>query len=94
MNENLTSIIITFLTLLFSGGAWKFYEFKIKNKRSLKKEETAYRDDLKIRVEKLEKLKESCNASLLQISTEMAGLKVRLDFIEKENQILKIKLQI
>ena len=35
MNENLTSILITVVTLMFSGGAWKFYEFLVKNKRTL-----------------------------------------------------------
>mgnify|MGYP003657315334 FL=1 len=53
MNENIIPIIITSLTVLFGAGAWKFYEFLIKNKREKEKEtlkeSMAYRDDLKTR---------------------------------------------
>ena len=38
MSDNVTSIIITALTLLFGGAAWKFYVFLIKNKIETKKE--------------------------------------------------------
>tara|TARA_R110000744_G_scaffold321174_2_gene427308 strand:- start:113 stop:409 length:297 start_codon:yes stop_codon:yes gene_type:complete len=97
MNENLTSIIITVVTLLLSGGAWKFYEFLVKNKREKNKveqsEKTIYRDSLVKRVEKLESEKEKCLVSLLEISKELSALKVRLEFIEEENKTLKIKLQ-
>tara|TARA_R110000823_G_scaffold185512_2_gene317888 strand:+ start:1312 stop:1608 length:297 start_codon:yes stop_codon:yes gene_type:complete len=97
MNENLTSILITIVTLLFSGGAWKFYEFLVKNKREKNKDQEAeksiYRDSLVNRVEKLESEKEKCLLSLLEISKEVSALRVRLEFIEKENEILKIKLQ-
>jgi len=97
MSENLTSIIVTIVTLMFSGGAWKFYEFLVKNKREKNKdqeaEKTIYRDSLVNRVEKLESEKEKCLLSLLEISKEVSALRVRLEFIEKENEILKIKLQ-
>ena len=97
MSENLTSILITVVTLMFSGGAWKFYEFLVKNKREKNKdqeaEKTIYRDSLVNRVEKLESEKEKCLLSLLEISKEVSALRVRLEFIEKENEILKIKLQ-
>ena len=33
MSENLTTIIISLITVLFGGGAWKFYEFLV-NKKS------------------------------------------------------------
>ena len=64
MSENLTTIIISLITVLFGGGAWKFYEFLIKKKSDDKKvemsEKTMYRDDLKKRVTKLEDDKEEC----------------------------------
>ena len=54
MSENITTIIISLITVLFGGGAWKFYEFIIKKKSDDKKvemsEKTMYRDDLKKRV--------------------------------------------
>ena len=33
MSEQLTTIIITTLTVAGGAGAWKFYEFLIRNKR-------------------------------------------------------------
>ena len=36
MSENLTTIIITLVSVLFGAGGWKFYEFLIKNKRRKK----------------------------------------------------------
>ena len=70
MNENLTTIIISLITVLFGGGAWKFYEFIINKKSDDKKielsEKTMYRDDLKSRVFKLEEDKEECARQLGQ----------------------------
>ena len=44
MSDNLTTIIISLITVLFGGGAWKFYEFLVKRKtdekKSLKTEQT------------------------------------------------------
>ena len=95
MSENLTSIIITIITLLFSGGAWKFYEYLIKNKRQKQKnkreEETIYRDDLKARVEKLEKEKEDCKEQLMIMSTQLAALRVEVEYIRRENDRLKYR---
>ena len=72
MSENLTTIIISLITVLFGGGAWKFYEFLIKKKSEDKKvemsEKTMYRDDLKNRVKKLEEDKEECMKSLMDTS--------------------------
>jgi predicted nuclease with TOPRIM domain len=92
MTENVLTIVITGITVLFGAGAWKFYEFLIRNKRDKQKEElkeqTVYRDDLKARVEKLENSKDSCMNDLLEISKELAALKVKIEFIEKENDRL------
>ena len=55
MSEQLTTIIITTLTVAGGAGAWKFYEFLIRNKREKQKEtmteQNMYRDDLRNRVE-------------------------------------------
>tara|TARA_R110002012_G_scaffold97614_2_gene234415 strand:- start:1083 stop:1370 length:288 start_codon:yes stop_codon:yes gene_type:complete len=95
MNENLTSIIITIFTLLLSGGAWKFYEYLIKNKREkrkeLRNEENIYRDQIIERVSKLEQDKERCVESLMAISTQLAALKVEVEYIRKENERLKYR---
>jgi hypothetical protein len=97
MSENLTTIIITLVSVLFGAGGWKFYEFLIKNKREKQKEDRSetniFRDDLIIRVDKLEADKDKCLQSLLNISKEVASLTTKVEFLEKENVSLKIKLQ-
>jgi len=97
MSENLTTIIISLITVLFGGGAWKFYEFLIKKKSDDKKvemsEKTMYRDDLKKRVTKLEDDKEECMKSLMEISNKLSALETKVLFLEKENSELKIRLQ-
>ena len=92
MSEQLTTIIITTLTVAGGAGAWKFYEFLIRNRREKEKEtmveQNMYRDDLRNRVEKLESDKESCQDQLRDITAELAAIKVKLDFIERENDRL------
>lgn len=95
MDQNLTTIITSLIAVLFGGGAWKFYEFLIKKKSNEKKEEkseqTMYRDDLIKRVEDLQKAKERCSASLMEISKDLAAITVELAFIKRENERLKYK---
>jgi len=97
MSENLTTIIISLITVLFGGGAWKFYEFLIKKKSEDKKvemsEKTMYRDDLKNRVKKLEEDKEECMKSLMDVSNKLSALETKVLFLERENSELKIRLQ-
>jgi len=95
MNENVTTIIITAISVIFGAGGWKFYEFLIRNKREQKKddlsEKTIYRDDLILRVEKLEKDKDVCTNSLMDMKVMVASLSVKVEFLEKENERLKYK---
>ena len=51
-------------------------------------DKNTYRDDLKARVEKLETDKDSCQAQLLGITAELSAIKVKLEFIERENDRL------
>tara|TARA_R110000764_G_scaffold63705_2_gene134649 strand:+ start:6059 stop:6346 length:288 start_codon:yes stop_codon:yes gene_type:complete len=92
MGEQTTTIIITALTVAGGAGAWKFYEFLIRNKREKEKEDLSdknmYRDDLKARVEKLENDKDFCQEQLINITAELSAIKVKLNFIEKENDRL------
>ena len=97
MDSNITSIIITIVSVLGATGAWKFYELLVKQKREREKEDrsekTIYRDDLKFRVDKLEKGKDECMTSLITINAELSALRIKLEYIEEENKVLKIKLQ-
>lgn len=97
MDNNILSIIITIISCMGGAGAWKFYEFIIKGKRDKEKtkktEQTIYRDDLISRVDKLENGKDECMSSLMKLNSEVSALRVKLEFLEKENNTLKIKLQ-
>ena len=92
--------IITILTLLGSAGAWQFYQSRMKLKHQERKEDkgeqTLFRDDLRERVaileEKLEqayKEKNDVSERLALVMTELAEYKVRLEFLEKENDRLR-----
>ncbi len=93
MSENLTTIIITAISVIFGAGGWKFYEFLIRNKREKQKEnqseQTIYRDDLISRVEKLEKDKDNCTIALMDVKSEASALKVKVEFLERELDRIK-----
>jgi predicted nuclease with TOPRIM domain len=93
MSENLTTIIITATSVIFGAGGWKFYEFLIKNKREKHKEEkseyTIYRDDLILRVERLEQDKSDRTEELIAVKVEAAALKMKVEFLEKELDRIK-----
>tara|TARA_R110002060_G_scaffold9259_1_gene13824 strand:- start:1872 stop:2177 length:306 start_codon:yes stop_codon:yes gene_type:complete len=96
-NATITAIVTCIVTGLLSAGGWKFYESVLKTRAEQRKEEKnerlAYRDDLIKRVERLEDEKDSCMDTLTELKTDFATMKVKIQFIEKENEILKLKLQ-
>ena len=91
-----TAAIVAALTGVFSAGAFKFYEFILKQKREKQVEEKAeqalYRDDLIKRVERLEQERDEHLEQIIQLMTEVAGLKVEVDYVKRENEILKLKI--
>ena len=100
--DNLTNVLVTILTVLFSAGAWRFYERKIKLKTKLealdRTDQNMYRDDLRDRVKRLEKLlvdssqeKDIMRDQILLLTKEVSTLNVKVDFLEKENTRLKKK---
>lgn len=97
-----TTIIITVVTVLGSTGAWTYYQNRMKLKYQSQKEDKSdqnlYRDDLRERVavleEKLEQersQKERTTQELTKVMTQLTEYKVRLEFLEKENERLKYK---
>jgi len=91
-----TAAIVAAVTGVFSAGAFKFYEFMLKQKREVKQEEKAeqalYRDDLIKRVEKLEEERDEHLQQIIDLMTEVAGLKVEVDYVKRENELLKFKI--
>jgi hypothetical protein len=100
--ENYTTIIVTAVTVLGSTGAWTYYQNKLKLKYDSRKEDKSdqnlYRDDLRERVAILEaKLDEERTAKqktteeVIELRTKLTEYKIRLEFLEKENERLKFK---
>ncbi len=97
-----TTIIVTLATVLTSAGAWQFWQKRLKLKHDErvvdKSEQTMFRDDLRERVAILEqKLEEAytdkaqTERKLTEVLTKLAEYKVRLEFLEKENDRLKTR---
>jgi hypothetical protein len=100
--ENYTTIIITAVTVLGSTGAWTYYQNRLKLKYDSKKEDKSdqnlFRDDLRERVAVLESrleqersAKEKTTEEVIELRTKLTEYKVRLEFLEKENERLKFK---
>ena len=91
-----TAAIVAAVTGVFSAGAFKFYEFILKQKREKqveeKAEQTLYRDDLIKRVERLEQERDEHLEQIIELMTEVAGLKVEVDYVKRENELLKLKI--
>ena len=102
--DNLTQIIITVATVAGSAGIWKFFEARLKVKAEERKSDiqnndgVQYRDDLKDRVRNLEALlaksadeKDELRDKVLELTGEVQALRVKVEFLEKENERLKMK---
>lgn len=100
--EQYYTVIITVVSVLGSAGAWQFYQNRMRLKyeaaREDKTDQNLYRDDLRERVAILEskldeaqKEKEKRQAEVTSLQTMLAEYKVRLEFLEKENERLKYK---
>ena len=100
--EHYYTVIITVVSVLGSAGAWQFYQNRMRLKyeaaREDKTDQNLYRDDLRERVAILEskldeaqKEKEKRQAEVTSLQTMLAEYKVRLEFLEKENERLKYK---
>lgn len=100
--DNITQVIITIVTVAGSAGIWKFLEARLKSKSEEKKNNyqnsdgVQYRDDLKNRVRNLESLlatssdeKEELRKQVLGLVEEVSALRIKVEFLEKENQRLK-----
>lgn len=100
--DNVTQILITIVTVAGSAGIWKFFEARLRVKSEEKKTELEnddgiqYRDDLKNRVRNLEKLlqkaaeeKDELRESVLELTAEVNALRVKVDFLTRENERLK-----
>lgn len=102
--DSWVQIIVTIVGVLGSASIWKYLEARLKTKTQLKKDEiqnsdgVQYRDDLKNRVRNLESLlaqssddKDELRTQVLTLTAEVNALRVKVEFLEKENERLKNK---
>ncbi len=97
-------IMVTAVAALGSGAAFQFYTNRMKMKAEERREDNAnndttlYRDDLKARVRNLEELlahsaneKDELRNQVLTLTQEVSALRVKVDYLEKENELLKMR---
>lgn len=100
--DNYIQIIVTIVGVLGSASIWKYMEARLKSKNESKKldlqnnDGVQYRDDLKNRVRNLESLlaqasddKDELRNQVLTLTAEVNALRVKVEFLEKENERLK-----
>jgi len=100
--DNITQIIITVVSVAGTAGIWQFLQTRIKVKSEERKSQlenndgVQYRDDLKNRVRNLEALlasssdeKDELRNQILTLTQEVSTLRVKVEYLEKENDRLK-----
>ena len=101
MEDNLFTTIIAIVSSAGSVGAWRFYESKLKYKaqraENPQKANERFIIDLQSRVAKLEALliqssedKDYMRDTITDLSSEVASLKVKIQYLETENNYLKM----
>tara|TARA_Y100000590_G_C15302486_1_gene856927 strand:- start:272 stop:580 length:309 start_codon:yes stop_codon:yes gene_type:complete len=102
MGEQLTTIVITALTVLGSSEAFKYYKNRLQLKHAEKSKQIdtdqAYNKDLKERVQQMESMllqcvqaKDDMQKMVLDLTSEVSTLRERVVHLEKENERLKNK---
>ena len=102
--EDITQIITTVVSVAGTAGIWQFLQARLKVKSEERKTElqnndgVQYRDDLKNRVRNLEALlasssdeKDELRDQVLALTQEVSALRVKVEFLERENDRLKNK---
>lgn len=89
------TVLITAFTILGSTSAWRFYE---KRAISREKSENFMKDECRERIAKLEVLlensskeKDDMRREVLKLTSEVSELRVKVDFLQKENEELHNK---
>lgn len=95
MDQNVTQILVTVLTVVGSAGIWKYLEARLRAKSANKSQDlmqndtVQFRDDLKLRVLRLETLLEESNNSVIELTRKVGRLETEVHFLTKENDRLK-----
>jgi hypothetical protein len=87
--SQLYTVLITLVTVLGSAGAWRYYDNRAKRKE---RTDNFMKDDCRERIRKMEILlersaseKEEMRKEILKLTAEVSELRVKVEFLEKEN---------
>jgi hypothetical protein len=91
---SITTIFVTAITVLGSAKAWRYYEIKLNRKI---KSDNYIKDNCAERIAKLEKLlekasieKDEMRQTILNLTAQVAELRVKVEYLEHENEELKL----
>jgi hypothetical protein len=91
--DSLYSIILAVVAILGSAAAWKYYENRARERRD---DDNFIKWDCRDRIAKLEVLldrssqeKDDMRKLILELTSQIAELRVKVDFLEVENSKLK-----
>lgn len=91
------TVLVTLVTVLGSGAAWKYYERRAINKE---RTENFLKDDCRERIIKMEILlerssqeKEEMRGEILRLTAEVSELRTKVEFLVKENNELYKRLR-
>ena len=101
------TVLASVVTTLGSSKAWDYYSRRAEEKRIAQEEQmndqNLYRDDLRRKVKQLEKEMRDVNreketeilnllTQIKSLSTQLAAMGVRVEFLERENEQLRSSL--
>lgn len=93
MDSNVTSVLITAITMLGGTAAWRYYEKRAQHKE---RDEEFIRHDCRDRIAKLEALleesareKDDLRSLILQLTAQVAELRVKVEYLTEENEKLE-----
>lgn len=96
--NNIYSVLVTAITVLGGTAAWRFYEKKADNRQ---RDEDFIRHDCRDRISKLEALlvqsskeKDEMRVMILDLTKQVAELRVTVDFLRVENAELEKKSKV
>jgi septal ring factor EnvC (AmiA/AmiB activator) len=96
--NNIYSVLITAITVLGGTAAWRFYEKKADNRQ---RDEDFIRHDCRDRISKLEALlvqsakeKDELRTMVLDLTKQVAELRVTVEFLRAENSELEKKTKV
>ena len=96
--ENMYSVIITAITILGGGAAFRYYE---KRAQKRERDDEFIRHDCKDRITKLEALlsqasreKDEMRQMILDLTRQVAELRITVEFLREENAYLEKKTRV